>query len=186
MVTPSVHRSESADSATCTCFCLTPALDRRFHGNRLGWSFSGDHRDDESRLCPDSSPCIGGVYCAGNRNHCVSNPCYTAQRTMVGGVRLPATDYSTAEDRRAEVSLPHHLSQRASRPPEKRFSPGCKKCQIKGEMNFSKPPCRLSPYRSWISGIFCQWEDAARNRRATSANASCGILPLIPQRGGYL
>ena len=110
MVTPSVHRSESADSATCTCFCLTPALDRRFHGNRLGWSFSGDHRDDESRLCPDSSPCIGGrllrrqqkplrfeslLYCTAHHGWRCPPPCHGllhSRRSPGRGIPPPSSE----------------------------------------------------------------------------------------------
>lgn len=64
----------------------------------------------------------------------------------------------------------------ASRPREKRFTPGCKKCEIKDELEYgllqTTVPAFTVPFRDFRV-FFCQWEDAAGNRRATPAKTPC-------------
>lgn len=104
LVTPSVHRSESADSATCTTFCLTPFLPEGSTATGLVGHSPAAAMVTNRDPCPDSSP-HGSVCCAGDRIMCVSDPCFTARGTMVGGVRLLPAGYPEGKDSVSQVSL---------------------------------------------------------------------------------
>lgn len=81
----------------------------------------------------DSSPSKGSVCCAGGRSACVSDPCFTALRTLVGGVRLLLSGCPAGKDRGNQVSLLPELRSAHPGLVARGLSPGCKKSEIKKE-----------------------------------------------------